>query len=346
MSPSRFRRKFTLGFITEWRKLSLPTDGGRIVLAVSGGADSCALACVVAEMTERKKLRNSVVLAHFDHGLRGKESLADAAFVKELASELGFEFVLGTAPEEVMSGKSNLEEKAREARYQFLGLAAENAGASHVLTAHTLNDQAETFLLNLVRGSGLTGLAGMPAVRPLGDGGRESDLKIVRPFLNWAYRSETVRYTREWGVEARIDAMNNDLSFARVKVRKELVPLLEEFNPNIIATLAATADGIARELDAIRVVPGEVSTAAAMAESESLRIANLKELSAGSRTLAVRGWLKNRRGSLRGIGRVHVKSVISLALSKKSGKGVELPGRGKVVRASGRLRFEKGEVEK
>jgi len=333
-----------LQFITEWRRLGLPFEGGKILIAVSGGADSCALASVVAEMTARKKLGNTFTVAHFDHGLRGEESEGDARFVEDLSSRLGFGFVEGRAKKGVFGSKSNLEEKARNARYQFLAHTASKIEASAVLTAHTLNDQAETFLLNLIRGSGMTGLGGMPCERPLE--GTDGSVLLVRPFLRWALRADTVAYAEECGITARRDAMNDDISFTRVRIRKEIIPLLEEINPKIVQTLASTAEGISAESDAARARREPDGRGSNSEGSHSLRISDLRELSEGGRNLAVREWLKEQRGDLRRIGRKHHDAIIAMALSEKSGKTVEVPGGGRVTRSSGRLRFEKVKVEK
>ena len=138
--------------------------------------------------------------------------------------------------------------------------------------------------------------------------------------------------------------MNDDVSFSRVKVRKELIPLLEEFNPNIIRTLASTAEGIAVEIEAALARRG--TDAPQLKEFGPLSISALRELSEGERVLAVRDWLKEQRGDLRRIGRKHFEAIVALALSTKSGKTVEIPGGCRVTKASGALRFEKVKVEK
>ena len=207
--------RFPREFVTEWRKLELPFKGERAVVAVSGGADSVSLLLVLNELSRRRKITNELIGAHFDHGLRGKESRADAEFVRELAGSLGYEFELGRGR---VAKKGNLEQNARLARYAFLAKTAERHKAFAVLTAHTVNDQAETFLLNLIRGSGPEGLAAMRAIRQL----EGTEAKLVRPMLRWATREETkvFAFTR---VNFRTDAMNRDPRFTRVRIRTELL---------------------------------------------------------------------------------------------------------------------------
>lgn len=257
--------KFVRELITEWRKLSLPFADETVIVAVSGGADSLSLLLAIDELRKREKLKLRFVAAHFNHKLRGHESDADEEFVKHLAVEKGFELALGHGP---ISNKGNLEQNARDARYDFLSRTADNLKAYGVLTAHTMNDQAETFLLNLIRGSGIDGLGGMRTVRELRSERVEewksqgndpvsprpgvsdspllpfssTPLLLVRPLLRWARREDTENFCRECGVEFRYDTMNEDMSFKRVRIRKILIPVLTDLNPKIIETLARTAD--------------------------------------------------------------------------------------------------------
>src|SRR4029077_11205558 len=129
-------------------------------------------------------------------------------------------------------------------RYDFLQNTAANIRAFAVVTAHTVNDQAETFLLNLIRGSGVKGLSGMPAIRDLSD----DKIKLIRPLLNWARRADTEAFCHELGVNYRSDTMNEDETFTRVRVRKILIPLLQDFNPKIVDRLAETARLLRQEI--------------------------------------------------------------------------------------------------
>lgn len=346
MSPTRLQRNFTLGLLTEWRNLSLPFENVPVVLAISGGADSCALALACGELSKRGKLDCRFLIAHFDHGLRGEKSEADSRFVEGLAADLGFEFTLGKAPADTFRSKTNLEEKARDARYLFLLNAAAEYGSASVLVAHTRNDQAETLLLNLIRGSGLSGLAGMESVRVLSSKGTtaasagpgpEADVNLVRPLMSWATRDDTVAYVADRGVTPRIDEMNEDSAFDRVKVRKELIPVLKRFNPRIIETLARTADTLRMDLDLLE---KEQITLEGLRNQESLPVTLLNELPDGLALRSIKSWLEVRRGSLRSIGKVHLNAILDLAKSKKSGRVAELPGSGRAVKRKGRIWYE------
>jgi len=311
-------KSFPRKLITEWRRLSLPADGGTIIIACSGGADSTALLLAVKELTDRKKLSLSLIAAHFDHGLR-KDSSDDAAFVRDLCEEREIDFVLGSSP---VAKRGNLEENARNARYAFFAKTAKKLDAFAVLTGHTINDQAETFLLNLIRGSGSDGLTAMPTARPLA----KCDAQLVRPLLRIATREETVEYCLENGVDFRSDPMNEDLRFARVRVRREVIPLLSELNPRIIQTLARTAEQFAA---VPKIEP----------PGEKFRSSDLAKLNENERLALIRAWLIARQGNSRRLTFAHINAVDKLLTSTKSGRIVELPGRAVVEKSGGWLSY-------
>lgn len=320
--------KFVRSLITEWRRLGLPFSGGGVVVAVSGGADSVSLLLALAELKKRKKLDLRLIVAHFDHGLRGKESVADERFVAELAAGLGFEYVGGKGK---VARSGNLEQNARAARYDFLLKTAKKHETFGVLTAHTQNDQAETLLMNLIRGSGIEGLAAMPPVRAF----KDSDVLLVRPLLRWATREETEAFCGEAGVEFREDAMNRDPAFSRVRIRKEVIPLLRTFNPKIVASLARTAGLLAAN-----------SEEASKMDAGPLSLSDLKALPQAELYRRLRAWIRHNRGNLRGIQLIHIEAIEGLVHSRKSGKTVELPGFFVVTKSGGNLSIADIKVEK
>lgn len=323
-------RGFERELITQWRRLDLPFDDRSIVVAVSGGADSVSLLLALDELKKAKKIAARIIAAHFNHRLRGDESETDEAFLRTLTSERKIELAVGHS---TLSIKTNVEQTARVERYDFLQRTAANLKATAVLTAHTVDDQAETFLLNLIRGSGLQGLSAMSPVRRLGDG--EADVALVRPLLSWARRADTEAYCHDLGVKFRSDTMNEDESFARVRIRKILLPLLKDFNPRIVERLAETARLLRSELPSERDV-----------SPEPLKIADLLTLSSARLNPLLRRWLAANRGDLRGIELKHIEAIERLIHSRKSGKTVELPGGDAVFKHDGRIRFGKNLVEK
>jgi tRNA(Ile)-lysidine synthase len=192
----------------------------RAVLAVSGGADSVAM--LRAWHAIRQGSEDRVVVASFDHGLR-PESAADVEFVRQLAGRLGFDFVKGSPERAIEKGRGDsIESAARRERYAFLSKVADDHGASVVLTAHTADDQIETVLFQIVRGTGLAGLAGIPTRRPLA-----KKVDLVRPLLD-VRRREVESYLSSIDQAFVNDLTNQSLSFARNQIRHVILPLIRD----------------------------------------------------------------------------------------------------------------------
>ncbi len=367
--------QFCKNLLTEWRKLDLPFADETFVVAVSGGADSVSLLLALHELRKLKKLNLRFVIAHFNHDLRGAESAKDVEFVRGLTTKFNFEFVfkIPNPKSKIQNQTGNLEQNARIARYEFLTETAQNLDAYGILTAHTLNDQAETFLLNLIRGSGLDGLSAIKPIRSLESRvlsqkseeslsyeekskiqNPKSKIQLVRPLLNWAKREDTENFCRLNKIEFRHDAMNNDLAFKRVRIRKILIPLLQEFNPKIIETLAKTSEllrGSAEQLAAssrqsAENFSHEERESKIKDEIKNLSLKDLKDVFPSIRRTILREWLKDNRGNLRRLELKHIEAVEKLIFSRKSGKVVELPDGELVLKKNGKLYFQKTKVEK
>ncbi len=343
--------RFVRCLITEWRRLKLPVAGETVIVAVSGGADSVSLLLALHDLKQRGKIGHRIVAAHFNHRLRGAESDADEEFVRQLTTKLRVELAVGQAN---IPTDGNLEQNARNARYDFLCGTAEKLNAFAVVTGHTLNDQAETFLMNLIRGSGPDGLRGMSSVRPLCmETAVESETKtvdpeapllfdslstlLVRPLLTWAKRKNTEGFCVDSGVEYRYDTMNEDTAFRRVRIRKILLPLLEDFNPKIIDTLAQTASLMQNS------IPPRPENAAS--SENGLAVKDLKQLEKRDHYDTIRNWLRRQRGSTRALEMKHIEAVARLISSEKSGKTAELPGGDKVIKSGGKLQYVQNKVE-
>jgi tRNA(Ile)-lysidine synthase len=208
-----------------------------VVVGCSGGADSVALLRALAEL--RSQHRNStgfLVAAHFHHGIRGQEADEDAGFVEALAAQLGIRHELGLADQ-----PANDEAAMRAARTAFLRQTAQTAGARYVAVAHSADDNVETVLHNLMRGTGPKGLAGIPHSRALGMDPIGQDLVLIRPLLN--VRGKLLRDAlRAIGQAWREDRTNIDAKYRRNWIRAQLLPLMESRYPNVVDAVARAVE--------------------------------------------------------------------------------------------------------
>ena len=325
----------------EWKKLGLAADA-KVVVAVSGGADSVSLLLGLDELSKANKLELKIVVAHLDHALR-KESRADARWVTALGRRLSYEVVSRRVNVEKQTRRTadNLEQTARRTRYSFLAEVARARRAAIVVTAHTMDDQAETILLNLLRGSGMDGLGGIESVRPIVE---RSRILLARPLVSWARRNETESYCDDRGVAFRVDEMNANEQFARVRVRRRLLPLMESFNPRITEGLARTAELLREDSEALA---GAAKVLIELANGKksgtkgslSLSLDLLAQAQPALRRRALRQWIRQCRGDLRRLERVHILAVESLLFGNRGGRTIELPGGAKVSRKDGLLHY-------
>lgn len=280
--------------------IDLIPEEGLLLAAVSGGRDSMYLLHRLLELFPGR-----VACAHFDHRLRGPESDRDREFVRGHCAALGVPCRIGQGDVAAFAAEKGLgiEEAAREMRYAFLQEAADELGAACILTAHTAEDNAETLLLNLARGTGLRGLCGIPPVRG----------NILRPMLE-VTRREIDIYIREKGVPYTEDSTNAEDHYARNRLRHAALPALESVNP-------AFAENISR---AVRSLREDEAFLASLAE-DYLRanpvptVSSLLALPAPVRTRALRSFLGGELSA------VHLEAVDALLRGKPLGE-VSLPG--------------------
>jgi tRNA(Ile)-lysidine synthase len=332
------------------RQGRLLAPGDRAGVAVSGGADSVALLRLIENL--RASLGITPLVVHFDHRLRGAESDADAQFVAELASAHGLEFILGSedVAATAASHKWNLEDAGRRCRYAFFERLVEEGRVTRITVAHTADDQAETILAHMMRGTGPTGLGGIhPVAGP-----------IVRPLLA-ERRADLRKFLRDLGQTWREDSTNCDVSRLRARIRQRLLPLMEgEFSEHVTSHLAQLA-GLAREEEVFwsALVEDRFRAHVRMEDAGlGIRVLDLispMELSAGAtmhevdgaqplRSLTerlVRRLYQGVHGNRRGLTAAHVEQVIRLASESSSGRRVELPGGVVVQRDFGDMLFSK-----
>ena len=347
MKLSAFARRL----FDAWQTLRLPLSEVKIVLAVSGGADSTALLLAIAELIALGRFKLNLLVAHLDHGLRS-ESKDDAKWVANLAAQLGVEVATGRGNirKRALMTSDNLEQAARRARYEFLAKTATKHKATMILTAHTMDDQAETILLRLLRGSGPDGLSGIDPVRRLDS---HTDLLLARPLLNWARRADTENFCRQSKVEFRLDSMNEDEQFARVLVRKQVIPLMECFNVRFVDALARSAELLRDDLVVLnheaQALLLKATEPESMMKSETngprLSVSVLANAPAALRRRALRLWLSKGRGDLRRLELVHMLGIERLLVGNVGGRIAQLPGGGVVVRKRGWLELAVKRVE-
>ncbi len=231
------------------RREGLLQPGERLVVGVSGGADSlCLLDCL-------HRLGHELVVAHLDHGLR-PSSAQEALRVGEIAAALDLPFESERVALDLRNQADSVEEAARIQRYRFLIRISEAWGIETIACGHTLDDQAETVLMHLLRGAGSSGLKGMLPRTHIADWvGIEADpeLALVRPLLE-IRRSETEAYCRKRGLEPVRDESNLDMRFFRNRLRHELLPILEGYNPRIREVLVRTAKVMAAEAEILQIL--------------------------------------------------------------------------------------------
>ena len=295
-----------------------------LVVGVSGGPDSVCLLHLLVGLKER--LGISLHVAHLNHVLRGMESEADAQYVSELAERLGIGVTL--EQRDVKSYQSehglSLEEAAREVRYHFFAEVASSVGTDRIALGHTADDQAETILMRLVRGSGVYGLQGM---QPLTQWESLADtrLMVVRPLLEVS-RKEVEAYCQQHALTPRIDSSNLSSSYFRNRIRNELMPLLQSYNPRINEALLRTADSLAVDLSFLEQQVSQIWDKVVREGGEAI-ILNAKELiplHPALQRYLLREAVRRLLGNLKDIEWRHIEKMME-ALSMRAGKRLNLP---------------------
>lgn len=306
------------------RNNNLISQGEKLVVGVSGGADSVCLLHVLAGIREEFSL--GLHIAHLNHQLRGEASEADAGYVLALARSMGIPATV--ARRDVTAYKTehrlSLEEAAREVRYTFLSEVAGSVGASHAAVGHTRDDNVETILLHLIRGTGTRGLRGLQASSQLHYSGRK--LTVIRPLLEVS-RKETAEYCEQRHLSPRLDASNLSLSPQRNRIRHQLLPMLRSYNPRITEALLRTASIAAEDLDFINTeIARRWDTVASERENAvALDRKAFLELPPALKRHVLLIAIEKLVGSPRDIEMRHVKEVLE-ALGKPAGKTIDLPG--------------------
>ncbi|MBM4452510.1 MAG: tRNA lysidine(34) synthetase TilS [Chloroflexi bacterium] len=305
------------------QKHDLFSTGQRLVVAVSGGADSVCLLHVLAK--NRDKLGVELHVAHLNHRLRGDESDADAAYVLNLAHKLKLPVLVEQRDVAAYQRRHSLslEEAARNVRYNFLAEVIQDVGAVRAVVGHTRDDHVETILLHLLRGSGVSGLRGLLPRTMLSFSGKR--LEVVRPLLEIS-RQETQEYCQRHKLRPCFDTSNESLLLLRNRIRLELLPILREFNMAIDDALVrlagiATADVSFVEEQALR---SWRKVAKVDKNAIYLDVARLKVQPLALQRQIFKEALARLRGSLEDVEASHIESMLDF-LSRPAGKRLSLP---------------------
>jgi tRNA(Ile)-lysidine synthase len=299
-------------------RYSMIMPGDRVIVAVSGGPDSVCLLDILHELKDDFRLE--LIVAHFDHGFRPGEDEAETHFVESLAGALNLFFETKRADQNVGEGRASTEEMARNARYQFLEEVQERFFAHKIALGHSLNDQAETVLMRLLRGSGPSGLAGIPPYR---------DDRIIRPLIEVA-RSEIERYIERRGLKYMTDSSNLETHYLRNRIRLELIPLLKEYQPRIVELLGQTADIMRKDDQWLETMAeGWVKEKSETKDNGEIHIpvSPFITLPKALRCRVIRHVLRTTGGGLRRVSLRHISAINRMAERERPQSQVSLPNR-------------------
>ncbi len=291
------------------REYDLICPGEKIVCALSGGADSTAL--LFALYLLREKFQFDLAAAHFNHQLRGQESDRDEQFVRRLCDRYDIPLFVGTG--EVKAGSKGLEAAAREARYAFFATLP-----GKIATAHTANDNAETLLLHLVRGTGLKGLGGIAPING----------KIIRPMLS-VTRTDVQKFLKEYCLTCVQDSSNDTDLFLRNRLRHHVMPILEKENPKLAENLSAMALTLRHDEAFLQQQAREMATP---------EVEKLRRIDPAIRNRVIENFLKEN--GVKEPEYRHITAVEDLIFSEKPSAQTHLPGGITVERCYGILRIQ------
>ena len=313
----------------------LLSNGDRVLVAVSGGADSVALLHVLYDL--RAELELELEIAHLQHGIRGEEAREDARFVVRMAANLGLPVHLkeiNLRQTKSDAGKGNLEALAREERYRFFTSVAREQGISKVATAHTQDDQAETVLMWFLRGAGRKGLGGMSAITHLKVG-----LTVIRPLLDIS-KAEILEFLQERRIAYRFDQTNQDTQLLRNWIRLTLIPQLKErFDPHLPVRLAQQSQ-ILRDEDAV--LEGLAGLELdQMRRGKGLNRDLLVKQNKAMQRRILRRWIAECRGHLRGIDFAHMEDFLELISVGPPQGRLSIPGGWELIKEYERVRLTK-----
>lgn len=308
------------------KKYNIINSKDRMVVGVSGGPDSVCLLHVLYQLREGMDL--GLIAVHVNHMLRGQESLEDEAFVEDLCAKLDIELITRRIDIEKLAKERrlSLEETGRIERYRLFDAAADSINAQRIAVAHNKNDQAETVLMNIIRGAGLDGLKGMDYIRG----------RIIRPLLG-IERTEIEEYCRNYSLNPRIDSSNLKDIYTRNRVRLNLIPYInKQFSADIVNNISKMADLVRDDGDFIEQQIDAIYNKAEIKRDDQeilLNLQDLKECHIAAKRRIIRNSIKKIRGNIKGIANIHIDSIIDLVENGGTGSMLHLPDRVRALKS-------------
>ena len=319
------------------KKYNLIEKGDKIVLGLSGGPDSVCLLHILNRLKE--VLDIEVYAAHLNHQIRGMEAQKDALYVSQLCESLGVTFFVKSidVPKYCKDNKLSLEEGARKLRYEMFFEIKESLNANKIAIAHNMNDQAETVLMRMMRGTGLQGLKGIDYIR---------DGVIIRPILD-IERSEIESYCEEYKLNPRIDSTNLESIYTRNKIRIELIPYMKDnFNSNVTESIVRMSNSLKCDNDFIEEEALKAFKKVTSVNEDNLEIKlnNYKTLHKSLKSRIIRHGIKYVLGDTNFIDQKHIEEVMELEAENKIDKKIILPRGLFVYRQKDKLLFTTKEI--
>ncbi|MDD5496703.1 MAG: tRNA lysidine(34) synthetase TilS [Candidatus Omnitrophica bacterium] len=320
------------------RNYELLEPGDRVLAAVSGGPDSVFLLHVLRHLKNKLGLKD-IVACNIDHGLRGRESREDSLFVSRLCKSAGVKLIQKKITAKSLKSKVySTEEMARQARYRFFRKASCDSGANVIATGHTLDDQAETVLMRVIKGASLKGAVGILPTR------EDGDVRVIRPLLELE-KSEIIRFLDDKRIDYRIDRTNLEPIYFRNVVRSEIVPFLERYNPRLKRALFNLAEHLREDYEFIE----EAKKASKLTTHNSklkrgkieLKLSDVVIQPAALQKELLRDALEKIGGEVKRLSFRHWKELSALIRHKRSGNSADLPGGIRITRTEKFLTFHR-----
>jgi tRNA(Ile)-lysidine synthase len=319
--------------LTSLRYYGMSRKGDKVMVAVSGGPDSVCLLHILNRIKDSLGIKLSV--AHLDHGIRGSESRRDAGFVKRLAKKEGLPFFSKRIRSPGGRSGLSLEEALRAKRYEFLKRSCKKAHAHVLATAHTLDDQAETVLMRVLKGSSMKGLVGIHPVF------YDGDLRIIRPLIQ-TEKQEILTYCADQRIGYRTDRTNRENRFLRNRIRNRIIPYLESVNPRLKRTLSQIADSLREDFAFIEAEKKKKSRMVRRGKGgASILLCDIVFQPKALQREIMREALMRSGANIKRLTFRHWKDIDTLIREKAKGKSMHVPGGLRIRKTRDRLIISK-----